>query len=142
MKYVYSLLLVTLVSFTAISQTKDEKAVAAAVEKLREAMINGDRSALESLASDSLSYGHSGGKIENKTEFVEAIASGKSDFVTIELSRQTISVTNKVAIVRHVLNGTTNDGGKPATIKLHVLTIWQKVKGEWKMLARQAVKLT
>ena len=35
------------------------------------------------LKIQSLSYGHSGGLIENKAEFVEHIASGKSVFVTI-----------------------------------------------------------
>lgn len=141
MKYLLSLLLLSVLSFPAISQTKDEKAVATAVEKLRMAMITGERSMLESIASDSLSYGHSGGNVQNKSEFVEGIASGKSDFVTIELSGQTISVVNNVAVVRHTLSATTNDGGKPGTVKIHVLTVWEKVKGDWKMLARQAVKL-
>ncbi len=141
MKYLCSLLLLSVLAFPAISQTKDEKAVAAAVEKLRAAMISGDRGMLEGIAADSLSYGHSGGKVESKAEFVEGIASGKSDFVTIDLSGQTLSVVNNIAIVRHTLNATTNDGGKPGTVKIHVLTVWNKVKGEWKMIARQAVKL-
>ena len=129
-------------SIAANAQTKDEKAVAAAVESLRKAMIDGNKTELENLASEKLSYGHSGGGVEGKAEFVEKIASGKSDFVTIELSEQTISISGKTAVVRHVLNGTTNDGGKPAVIKLKVLLVWQKEKGGWKLLARQAVKLT
>lgn len=141
MKYIYTISLLLCISFTAIAQSKDQKSVAAAVEKLRKAMIDGDRVALENVAADSLSYGHSGGKVEGKSDFVENIASGKSDFVTIDLSEQTISVANKIAIVRHQLNGTTNDGGKPATVKLKILLVWEKQKGEWKMLARQAVKL-
>ena len=140
-KYLLSFLLLSVLAFPAISQTKDEKAVAVAVAKLREAMISGDRWQLESITADSLSYGHSGGKVENKAEFVEAIASGKSDFVTIDLSGQTLSVVNNVAVVRHTLNATTNDGGKPGTVKLHVLTVWEKTKGGWKLRARQAVKL-
>jgi ketosteroid isomerase-like protein len=141
MKYLSLLALVSLISLSSIAQSKDYKAVAAAVEKLKQAMISGERSALENIASDSLSYGHSGGKVETKTEFVEAIASGKSDFVTIDLSEQTISVKNGVGVVRHVLNATTNDGGKPATVKIKILLVWAKEKGQWKLLARQAVKL-
>lgn len=142
MKYLYLLGILSLLSFATMAQSKDEKAVIAAVEQLRQAMINGDRTLLESIAADSLSYGHSGGKVENKTSFVENIASGKSDFVTIELSEQTVSVINKNAIVRHTLLANTNDGGKPAVVKLKVLLVWIKEKGEWKLLARQAVKLT
>lgn len=142
MKYLYLLGILSLFSFAAMAQSKEEKAVIAAVEKLSQAMVDGDRNSLESIAADSLSYGHSGGKVENKIVFVENIASGKSDFVTIELSEQTVSVIDKNAIVRHTLLANTNDGGKPAVVKLKILLVWVKEKGEWKLLARQAVKLT
>lgn len=141
MKYLYLVAIATLFSFATQAQTKEQVAVAGAVEKLKEAMISGDRAALTAIAADSLSYGHSGGKVENKTEFVEAIASGKSDFVTIDLSEQTISVIGNTAIVRHILNATTNDGGKPAVVKIKILLVFTKEKTGWKMLARQAVKL-
>jgi ketosteroid isomerase-like protein len=133
--------LVVLTSTICIhAQSKDETAVTSAVETLRKAMIDGDRAALESIAADQLSYGHSGGHIDDKKEFVEKIASGKSDFVTIELLNQTVSVSGKTAIVRHKLNATTNDGGKPAEVHLLVLLVWQKQHGKWVLLARQAVK--
>jgi Domain of unknown function (DUF4440) len=120
---------------------KEERAVAAAVETLRKAMIDPDKTTLENLTMDELSYGHSGGQIQSKPEFVEALTSGKSDFVTIDLSEQTIKVVGHTAIVRHHLSATTNDGGKPGSVKLSILLIWVKQKGEWKLLARQAVKI-
>lgn len=141
MKYLYLLGLLSIISFSSIGQSKEQQAIANAVEKLRKAMIDGDKLGLENLTADSLSYGHSSGKVENKTEFVENIASGKSDFVTIEISEQTITIQNNVAIVRHVLNGTNNDGGKPGVLKLRVMLIWEKEKTGWKLLARQAIKI-
>ena len=126
----------------ALAQTKDEKAVAGAVEQLRMAMINGDKTVLEKLTDEKLSYGHSSGHIDDKKEFVEKLVSGASDFVTIDLSEQTISISEKVAIVRHTLNAKTNDGGKPAEVHLKVLLIWQKEKSGWKLVARQAIKIT
>lgn len=125
---------------SASSQSKKEKAVADAVEKMRVAMVDGKKEALESIASDKLSYGHSGGHVEGKAEFVEKIVSNKSDFVTIELKDQTIAVNRKTAIVRHLLNATTNDNGKPGEVHLKILLIFQKEGGKWKLLARQAVK--
>ena len=141
MKYLYLIGLFSLISFSSIAQSKDHKSVSEAVEKLLKAMIDGDRASLESCASDSLSYGHSSGMVENKAEFVEHIASGKSDFVTIDLSEQTISVKQNIGVVRHTLSATTNDGGKPGTVKIKVLLVFEKEKGQWKLLARQAVKL-
>lgn len=128
--------------FISMAQSNDEKKVTAAVEQLRKAMIDGNKTDLENLVWDQLSYGHSGGHIDDKKEFVEKLSSGKSDFVTIDLSEQTISISGKTAIVRHKLNASTNDGGKPAEVHLLVMLVWQKKGGQWKLLARQAVKAT
>jgi ketosteroid isomerase-like protein len=125
----------------ATKENKEERAVAAAVEALRKAMIDPDKGTLEKLTLDELSYGHSSGQLQGKTEFVETLTSGKSDFVTIDLSEQTIKIVGHTAIVRHHLSATTNDGGKPGTVKLSILLVWVKEKGEWKLLARQAVKI-
>ena len=141
MKYILSFIL-CMITFQLIAQSKDQKAVMTVVEKLRVAMIDPDRKALENLVSDSLSYGHSSGHIEGKKEFIESLVSGKSDFVTIDLSAQTISIVDNIAIVRHNLNATTNDGGKPGSVKIHVLLVWEKTKNGWKLVARQAVKLS
>ena len=124
------------------AQSTKETAVANAVERLRKAMIDGNKTALENIVSDKLSYGHSGGHIDDKKEFVEKLVSGKSDFVTIDLSEQSVSVSGKTAIVQHKLNATTNDGGKPGEVRLLVMLVWQKQGSKWILLARQAVKIT
>jgi len=138
MKKISLVLLLCAVVLGAKSQSKDEADVAAGVEKLRTAMISGNKADLESVLSDDLTYGHSGGKIESKAEFVEAISTKKSDFKTIQLNDQLISVTGDVAVVRHILVADTNDGGKPANIHLGIVLVWKKTKGQWKMIARRA----
>ncbi len=115
--------------------------VAAAVEQLRKAMIDPDSVSLSQVTHSHLSYGHSGGHIEDQKAFIEALTSHKSDFVTIDLTEQTIDVIKNTAVVRHHLSATTNDNGKPATVKLSILSVWVKDKGHWKMLARQAVHI-
>lgn len=134
-------ILVLSVHLTVKAQTADEKNVLAAVEKMRLAMISGERKALEQIAATDLSYGHSSGKLEDKATFVETIASGKSDFVEITLSNQTVKVTGTTALVRHQLDAKTNDGGKPGEVHLGILLVWQKQGKEWKLLGRQAYKL-
>jgi ketosteroid isomerase-like protein len=135
-------ILFLLTGFSVTAQSKPEKAVANAVEKLRKAMVDANKADLESSVSDQLSYGHSGGHIDDKKEFVEKLTSGKSDFVTIGLTEQTISVSGKVAVVRHILTAKTNDGGKPGDVHLRILLVFQKKEGKWILLARQAVKFT
>lgn len=144
MKKISSIFIFSLLFATAnFAQPKTEKAVADAVETFRKLMIDPNKAALEDITCAELTYGHSGGKVENKAEFVEAFVSGKSDFLKIDLSEQTIQVIGKTAIVRHTLVGDTHDKGKdPTTVKLKIMTVWQKQGGKWKLLARQAVKLT
>jgi hypothetical protein len=142
MKMILSLLLFCFVSSTLLlAQTADEKAVAAAVEKFRKAMIAADKATLESMTADELSYGHSNGLIEDKAAFVDQFVTGKSVFLTINLEGQTIRIANDAAIVRHRLTGDTNNNKVPGKVDLVVLTVWQKRKGEWKLLARQAAKI-
>ncbi|MFV0605455.1 MAG: nuclear transport factor 2 family protein [Niabella sp.] len=129
-----------LLSVTGFAQSKKEKQVANAVSHLIKAMEDGNIIDLSRIASDKLSYGHSGGKVENKQEFVNTFATGASDFVKINISEQTISITKKIAIVRHLFDADTNDNNKPGHVTLKILTVWQKTGGQWKLLARQAVK--
>lgn len=134
--------LIIFCSMTTISfaQSKEEKAVAAQVELLRKAMVDADKATLEKLADAKLTYGHSGGKIEDKPTFVDNIVSGHSDFLSIDLTDQTIVISGNTAIVRHNLAAATNDNGKPGNVHLHVLSVWVKEGSQWKMIARQAVK--
>jgi ketosteroid isomerase-like protein len=136
-----TLFYLTIISL-ASAQSTDEKTVAAAVETLRKAMIDADKSILESLTAEELSYGHSSGAIEDKAAFVEAIVSGKSNFNTIELSDQTIKFAGNAAIVRHKFKAElVGTGGVLNNVNIGVLQVWQKQKGKWKLIARQAVKL-
>ncbi|MEA5461922.1 nuclear transport factor 2 family protein [Arcicella sp. LKC2W] len=127
--------------FFTQAQTAEEKKVTEAVEFLKKAMIDGDKVSLEKIAHQDLIYGHSNGNMETKTMFVEAISSGKSDFKTIDLTEQTVKIHGKTAIVRHKLFAETNNGGVAGTVKLGVLLVFQKTKGQWILLARQAFKI-
>lgn len=140
MKYNFIALILFLLPVVVVAQSKEEAEVTKAVETLHKAMIDANKEALDKATAAGLSYGHSNGRVENKKEFIESLTSGKSDFVTIDITEQTISIQNNVAIVRHILSGTTNDSGKPGTVKLKVLLVFTKQHGTWQLLARQAVK--
>lgn len=122
-------------------KNNDQQAVAEVSEKLRLAMISGDKTVLESLILPELTYGHSSGYIDNAKEFVEKLVSKQSNFLTIESTNQSIQIVDKTAIVRNHLYGKTADLGKePGEVNLDILYVWSKTKNGWKLLARQAVK--
>jgi ketosteroid isomerase-like protein len=110
------------------------------VEKLRLAMLEPTHAALDALAADNLSYGHSSGMVENKASFIDALVSGCSDFRRIALTDQIVTASGNVALVRHNLEADTFDGGRPGHVSLKILLVWQQRHGEWKLLARQAVR--
>jgi hypothetical protein len=126
---------------TGGGSASDAADVAAAAERLRIAMVDPTRPALSALVADELSYGHSGGKVDTKESFIADLLDGKSDFVTITITEQTVKVVDaRTAIVRHSLAADTNDSGKPGKVALKILGVWQKQGGDWKLLARQAVR--
>lgn len=128
-------------TLTGFAQSKDEATVNQAVATLRKLMIDPDKAGLEALTSDALTYGHSTGKLEDKKAFVQALTSGDSDFRTIDLTDQTVTIIDNTALVRHKLMAETADFGKPGQAKLSVLLIWVKQENAWKLVARQAVKI-
>lgn len=137
---IVTFLLIGLLTTQMLAQ-KGEPAVAVAVEQLRLAMIDPTDAKLSALVADQLSYGHSSGKIEDKAEFIRALVRGDSDFKTITLTGQTITVVDRTALVRHELSAETVNKGVPGTAHLAVLLVWVNQNGGWKLLARQAVKL-
>jgi ketosteroid isomerase-like protein len=124
-----------------VAQSGDEAAVAQAVEAFRNAMLKADRGQFEALTAEQLSYGHSAGRVENKAQFIDAATSGRSTWKFITLTDQTTQVVSHTAIVRHTLTGETERDGKINPVKIAVLMVWHKPDGQWKLLARQAVRL-
>jgi hypothetical protein len=118
--------------------------VASAVEQLRKAMITPPMgTVLNQLAHDELTYGHSGGQMQNKQQFIASFTNGDSVFVTIEITGQTICIVGNTAVVRHILSASTNDKGKgPGSVKIGILLIWvRNDKQAWQLVARQAVRV-
>jgi hypothetical protein len=91
--------------------------------------------------ADQLSDGHSAGRVENKTQCIDAATSGQSRWKFITLTDQTIQMVGDNAIVRHTLTGETERDGKIDPVTIGVLRVWHKSDGNWKLLARQAVRL-
>ena len=123
------------------AQSSDEAAVAQAVEAFRKAQLAKDRNQFETLCVDQMSYGHSSGRIETKTQFIDDATGPRSVWNFIDLSNQNIQIVGNNAIVRHMFTGENVSEGKTNAIKIGILMVWQKQGGSWKLLARQAYKI-
>ena len=119
----------------------DSASVAAAVERLREAMLAGDGAALRTLVEDDLTYGHSSGSLQDRDDFVKSL-DGTNSFKSLSLSKQTVKTVGDTAVVRHVFDSENNlPDGKIGTAHIGVLQVWKKRPDGWRLLARQAYVL-
>ena len=140
-KYFFLLVVLITIGFIAPAQSKDEMELSALIDHLNVAIVKADKNSLEQIVSGHLSYGHSSGKVENKTQFIETVLNGPMKFSSIELTDKTISLAGKNAVARNTFTGKATANGEPKEIKIQVLMVWQKVKGHWKLLARQGFKI-
>jgi ketosteroid isomerase-like protein len=141
-KYICLFILLITVLVHVNGQSKQEQKLTAAVENFRKGIVDADQALLASITADSLVYGHSSGKVQNKAQFLEEISTAKPiDYLTVELTQQTITVSGNTAVVRHIFSSQINNNGTPGNLKIGNMLIWQKQHGKWKLLARQAYKI-
>src|SRR6476660_8269447 len=95
------------------AQGSEEGAVNQAIDDLRKAMLSADQAGLEALVADQLSYGHSGGVVESKAQFVNVIISKKTIYKSITLSELNVAVVGNNAIARHIFSADFEADGKP-----------------------------
>jgi len=122
--------------YKPIKQVSDK-----ALELHKAIFIDKDSLALESLLSYEVNYGHSGGKVENRKEVIDNASHNKSTYTDIKTEINQVIVNDNTAVVRCLLTGTeTKEDGKVIPLKLSILQTWTKVKKNWKLMGRQAVK--
>jgi ketosteroid isomerase-like protein len=129
-------------SSAALADPSEEAAVKDSTEALRKALLAADKAQLEQLTADQLSYGHSSGKLQTKAQFVDGVMTRKAVVNSLTFPDLTVAVVGDAAIARHIYASESETDGKPDNVRIGVLAVWQKQDGSWKLLARQAYKLT
>jgi len=127
----------------AQAMTADEEAVAKRLEAFRAAQVAADAKAFDALCASELSYSHSDAHVEDKATFIKNATAGKSKFLSLKYDDPSIRVVGDAAIVRFHWLGESEAvaDGKKSSTNLHILMIWQKQAGEWKLLARASTKI-
>lgn len=103
-----------------------------------------DSLTLEDLFAKKASYGHSGGKVESREEAIAAISKNISVYTDTAVNNiKIIFADDDVAIVRHLFKATEkNKDGKISQLNFSMMLVWIKEKKRWRLMGRQAVKLT
>ena len=139
--FISCFLIVGLIGF---AQSKDEKALVERTYLLSHTVFGSkDSLTLEDLFAKKASYGHSGGKVETREEAVRNISKNKSIYKDTAVSNISVVVNDDVAIVRHLFKANENKvDGTVTPLNFTMMLIWIKEKGKWRLMGRQAVKLS
>ncbi len=141
---VFFLSILLLACSFAFAQSKEEKALIERTYLLIHTVFGTkDSLTVEDLFARKATYGHSGGKIETRQEAIAAIVQNKAFYTDTSLSNVAVVLNGDVAVVRSVFKAKQNNpDGNAAPLNLHIMLVSVKEKGKWRLMGRQAVKLT
>jgi ketosteroid isomerase-like protein len=123
----------------AFAASPDEKAVLAALDSWKAAMLAKDGPALEKIFHPDITYAHSSAAIQTKAEAIKGVVDGMG-WEKIELADTTVRLLGKVAILNGKVDMHEIHKDKNTTSKLVMLSVWTKGPKGWQMIARQAVR--
>lgn len=126
---------------SASAEAADDPTLDKAVDELRAAILAADKAKLAAVTADQLSYGHSDGRVQTKTEFIDGVVNRKQTVKTLTFPDLKVAVTGDAGVVRHLYVSDSELDGKTTNTRIGALQVWQKQDAGWKLLARQGFKL-
>ena len=124
----------------SFGQSVEEIKLVKAVKEFHQALLKKNIISINQQTDKALSYGHSNGWVQNKTELLKDLETGIISYQDFEEDSITVTSNAMLANVRFVANVVATMKGVTSTYKLKVLEVWQKKGNRWVLFARQAGK--
>ena len=121
------------------AQTEEEKLITT-VKEFHLALVNKNTVSINQQTDKALSYGHSNGWVETKTDVIKDLETGYISYQVFKEDSITLAINGNLANVRFVADITANLKGTTSSFRLRVLEVWMKKGKRWILFARQAVK--
>lgn len=113
------------------------------MHKLDKALLEKDEVVLRSVLHDEVSYGHSNGWIQSKSDIINDFKSGKLVYNKIDNNSSAIvRISKNYATVKTNTNAEGAVNGTAFKLTLHIMQFWIKTKKGWQLIARQSSKLS
>jgi hypothetical protein len=136
--YIISLFFTSLV----VAAQADSVTLKEAMKNLDKALVGKDEVVLNAVLHKEVSFGHSNGWIQTRTDVVNDFKSCKLVYIKIEnYSSAIISISKKYATAKTNTNAEGAVNGAAFKLTLHVMQFWIKTKKGWRLIARQSAKL-
>ena len=138
MKWLLAIVLLLNVVF-ANAQTDEEK-LTSTLKEFHQALVKKNTISINQQTDKALSYGHSNGWIETKTEMIKNLETGYLSYTKYEEDSINVVINGTLANVRYVAEVEAILNGKSNMFHLKVLEVWVKKGKRWLLFARQAIK--
>jgi hypothetical protein len=121
------------------AQTDEEK-LTATLKEFHQALVKKNTVSINQQADKALSYGHSNGWVETKSDVIKDLETGFISYQFYKEDSISIVINGTMANVRFVADITATMKETTSTHHLKVLEVWVKKGKRWVLFARQAVK--
>ena len=111
------------------------------MQQLDKALLQKDENVLRSVLHKDISFGHSNGWIQSKSDIMGDFKSGKLTYNKFENNSSAIvSISKKYATVKTNTNAEGTVNGTAFKLTIHIMQFWIKTKKGWQLIARQSAK--
>jgi hypothetical protein len=126
--------------FFANAQTDEEK-LTSTLKEFHQALVKKNTVSINQQTDKALSYGHSNGWVETKTDMIKNLETGYTSYKSIKEDSLQVTINGTVAHARFIGDYEVSLNGANAVVyHLKVLEVWVKKGKRWLLFARQAVK--
>jgi len=121
------------------AQSETEK-VKTTIKEFHQALVKKHTSSINQQTDIALSYGHSNGWVETKTDLLKNLETGYMSYLDFKEDSMYVVVNGNVAHARFVADVSARLNGNDAKFHLKVLEVWVKKGKRWLLFARQAIR--
>jgi hypothetical protein len=126
-------------SLIVISQT-DEVKLTTTIKEFHQLLVRKNTVSINQQTDKALSYGHSNGWVETKTDFIKNLETGYMNYNSYKEDSIQVVINGNMANARFVADISATLNGKDGNFHLKVLEVWVRKGKRWLLFARQAVK--
>ncbi len=127
--------------FTAFGQSNDIIKLTQTLKEFHQALVKKNTVSVNQQTDKALTYGHSNGWIETKTELIKNLETGYIAYQSFKEDSISISLNGNVASARFIADISATLNNKATIYHLKVLEVWIKKGNRWVLFARQSVKI-
>ena len=134
------LFIVLLLNVVFANAQTDQEKLTSTLKEFHQSLVKKNTVSINQQTDKALSYGHSNGWVETKTDFIKNLESGFMKYKSYKEDSLQVVINGNMANTRFVADIEASRDGINGNYHLKVLEVWVKKDKRWLLFARQAVK--